>query len=87
MAVPAFLAPIGGALVAGGILYSFSDTLTQRTNTMTAKLAHSRQTLEDIDHPDPTGRLTPAFRAPVKPTMGEEIKARWNVSIRLGQSV
>lgn len=82
MAVPAFLAPIGGALVAGGILYSFSDTLTQRTNAMTSKLANSRQVLNNVDHPDPTGKLAPAFRAPVKPTLGEELKARWNVRIR-----
>ncbi len=83
------LAPLGGIFVATSLLYTFRHTIAVRTHDTAVALNRIQLQLNDIDPDnwDKEGKqrvsreqLKPAYVAPVRPTVTEEIKARWNVS-------
>ena len=84
-----FLAPVSGALVAASLLYTFRHTIAVRTHDTVVNLNDVKHRLDTIDPDnwDKQGkekisqeRLRPAYVPPQKPSVSEEIKARWNVS-------
>ena len=84
-----FLAPVSGALVAASLLYTFRHTIAVRTHDTVVNLNDVKYRLDTIDPDnwDKQGkekisqeRLRPAYVPPQKPSVSEEIKARWNVS-------
>lgn len=83
------LAPIGGVFVATSLLYTFRHTIAVRTHDTAVALNRIKLQLKDIDPDnwDKQGKervtrqkLRPAYVAPARPSVTEEIKARWNVS-------
>ncbi|GAC76290.1 hypothetical protein PANT_20d00040 [Moesziomyces antarcticus T-34] len=81
------LAPLGGIFVATSLLYTFRHTIAVRTHDTAVALNRIQLQLNDIDPDnwDKEGKqrvsreqLKPAYVAPVRPTVTEEIKARWN---------
>lgn len=91
-----FLAPLGGVFVATSLLYTFRHTMAVRTHDTAVALNRIKLQLNDIDPDnwDKEGKervtreqLKPAYIAPVRPSVTEEIKGRWNVSICCIQSV
>ncbi|EST07355.1 hypothetical protein PSEUBRA_003175 [Kalmanozyma brasiliensis GHG001] len=88
MAVSRFiLAPLGGVFVATSLLYTFRHTIAVRTHDTAVTLNRIKLQLNDIDPDnwDKEGKervtreqLRPAYVAPVRPSVTEEIKSRWN---------
>ncbi|SNX87809.1 uncharacterized protein MEPE_06520 [Melanopsichium pennsylvanicum] len=88
MAISRFvLAPLGGAFVATSLLYTFRHTIAVRTHDTAVALNSIKLQLHNIDPDnwDKEGKervtreqLRPAYVAPVRPSVTEEIKARWN---------
>lgn len=83
------LAPLGGVFVATSLLYTFRHTIAVRTHDTAVALNDIKLQLNDIDPDnwDKEGKervsrqqLKPAYVAPVRPSVTEEIKGRWNVS-------
>lgn len=83
------LAPLGGVFVATSLLYTFRHTIAVRTHDTAVTLNKIKLQLNDIDPDnwDKEGKervtreqLRPAYVAPVRPSVTEEIKSRWNVS-------
>ncbi|CCF49006.1 hypothetical protein NDA11_007567 [Ustilago hordei] len=81
------LAPIGGVFVATSLLYTFRHTIAVRTHDTAVALNRIKLQLNDIDPDnwDKQGKervtrqkLRPAYVAPARPSVTEEIKARWN---------
>lgn len=81
------LAPLGGVFVATSLLYTFRHTIAVRTHDTVVTLNRIKLQLNDIDPDnwDKEGKervsrqqLRPAYVAPVRPSVTEEIKARWN---------
>ncbi|CBQ71336.1 conserved hypothetical protein [Sporisorium reilianum SRZ2] len=81
------LAPLGGVFVATSLLYTFRHTIAVRTHDTAVTLNRIKLQLNDIDPDnwDKEGKervtreqLKPAYVAPVRPSVTEEIKARWN---------
>ncbi|PWY97925.1 hypothetical protein BCV70DRAFT_202413 [Testicularia cyperi] len=81
------LAPLSGVFVATSLLYTFRHTIAVRTHDTAVALHDIKLKLNDIDPEnwDKQGRervtreqLRPAYIAPVRPSVTEEIKARWN---------
>ncbi|SOV09549.1 uncharacterized protein UDID_08601 [Ustilago sp. UG-2017a] len=81
------LAPIGGVFVATSLLYPFRHTIAVRTHDTAVALNRIKLQLNDIDPDnwDKQGKervtlqqLRPAYVAPARPSVTEEIKARWN---------
>lgn len=84
------LAPLGGVFVATSLLYTFRHTIAVRTHDTAVTLNRIKLQLNDIDPDnwDKEGKervtreqLKPAYVAPVRPSVTEEIKARWNAHV------
>lgn len=89
------LAPLGGVFVATSLLYTFRHTIAVRTHDTAVTLNRIKLQLNDIDPDnwDKEGKervtreqLRPAYVAPQRPSVTEEIKSRWNVSCSFSSS-
>lgn len=83
------LAPLSGVFVATSLLYTFRHTMAVRTHDTALALNDIKLKLNDVDPDnwDKYGRervtreqLRPAYVAPSRPTVVQEIQSRWNVS-------
>mgnify|MGYP000639749804 FL=1 len=83
-------APLAGAFVAASLSYSLRHEIQTDSQALAASLREAKQTLLEADEQLTTGKtaterrraqpLPASYVRPAQPSMGEEIKARWNVS-------
>lgn len=101
-------APLTGAALAGLLLYTCRESLSQRTHELTSSLHLSSRSLRRLAEVDDDGlrkspfgkhvqrdlqeseeeileRIRSAYHAPAKPSLLEEVKSRWNVSLARGR--
>ncbi|KDN52745.1 hypothetical protein K437DRAFT_253946 [Tilletiaria anomala UBC 951] len=81
------LAPIAGAFVATSLIYSMRHKVRTDTQAFVTALQQSRAVLDNLDEELSAGSeasgnrqkvFPPSYVRPTRPTLAEEMKARWN---------